>query len=172
MKRIGNLYFHGNRNKKEIALTFDDGPSKQTLEILNILKKYDVKATFFICGKKIKFEKWKEDRWSYKKNIILIGNYHKPKSKILTSIIHESIHINTSPLRMNYNKNPLAVEIATCIVTSIIIKRLNKKFKKKFKMNKFDEHYQKFEKKSRKFERKKSGKNFYEFFKLIKEEIK
>ena len=33
---------------KTVYLTFDDGPSRRTPEILDILKKYDVKATFFI----------------------------------------------------------------------------------------------------------------------------
>ncbi len=33
-----------------IYLTFDDGPSKRTPEVLDILKKYNVKATFFVCG--------------------------------------------------------------------------------------------------------------------------
>ena len=32
-------------------LTFDDGPSTYTDEILDILEQYDVKATFFVCGK-------------------------------------------------------------------------------------------------------------------------
>lgn len=32
-------------------LTFDDGPSKNTEKILDILKKYDVKATFFVIEK-------------------------------------------------------------------------------------------------------------------------
>jgi len=31
-------------------LTFDDGPSENTLKILDILKKYNVKATFFVMG--------------------------------------------------------------------------------------------------------------------------
>ena len=34
-----------------VYLTFDDGPSARTAEILDILKKQDVKATFFIIGK-------------------------------------------------------------------------------------------------------------------------
>lgn len=38
--------------KKQVYLTFDDGPSsKVTNEILDILKEEDVKATFFIIGK-------------------------------------------------------------------------------------------------------------------------
>lgn len=35
---------------KTIYLTFDDGPSEETLSILSILEKYDIKATFFLCG--------------------------------------------------------------------------------------------------------------------------
>ncbi len=33
-----------------VYLTFDDGPSENTLDILAILDKYDIKATFFMCG--------------------------------------------------------------------------------------------------------------------------
>ncbi len=35
---------------KVIYLTFDDGPSAYTNELLDILKKYNVKATFFVTG--------------------------------------------------------------------------------------------------------------------------
>ena len=40
-------------NKKLLALTFDDGPSKYTLQILDILQKENVKATFFVLGQNI-----------------------------------------------------------------------------------------------------------------------
>lgn len=33
-----------------IYLTFDDGPSSNTNDILQILRRYDIKATFFFCG--------------------------------------------------------------------------------------------------------------------------
>lgn len=42
-----------NPDSKMIALTFDDGPSKYTEEILNILKKNDCNATFFVLGNKV-----------------------------------------------------------------------------------------------------------------------
>lgn len=48
------MYFHGDRNKNNIAITFDDGPAEETLSVLAVLKKYDIKATFFIVGKMIK----------------------------------------------------------------------------------------------------------------------
>ncbi|BDR66351.1 polysaccharide deacetylase [Clostridium tetani] len=40
-----------NEDKKKIAfLTFDDGPSEYTPQILDILKKYNIKSTFFVLG--------------------------------------------------------------------------------------------------------------------------
>ncbi len=36
---------------RNVYLTFDDGPSEYTDEILDILKEYDVKATFFVTGR-------------------------------------------------------------------------------------------------------------------------
>lgn len=44
-------------NNKNIYLTFDDGPSIYTNELLDILKKYNVKATFFINGYNLDTEK-------------------------------------------------------------------------------------------------------------------
>ncbi|GAB6108780.1 polysaccharide deacetylase family protein [Fusibacter bizertensis] len=39
---------------KVVYLTFDDGPSKETtLEILKVLNKYSVKATFFVIGRNV-----------------------------------------------------------------------------------------------------------------------
>ncbi|MGL6105896.1 polysaccharide deacetylase family protein [Romboutsia sp.] len=44
----------GSDDEKIIALTFDDGPDEDyTPQILDILKKYDVKATFFVVGQKV-----------------------------------------------------------------------------------------------------------------------
>lgn len=40
----------GNHNVSNIALTFDDGPGRVTPYILDVLRKYGVKATFFCLG--------------------------------------------------------------------------------------------------------------------------
>lgn len=40
-------------SKKVVALTFDDGPSKYTNEILTILKEENAVATFFVLGNKV-----------------------------------------------------------------------------------------------------------------------
>ncbi len=45
------LMLHGNRSLKEIALTFDDGPHRGSCEqILQVLRKHKVHATFFEVG--------------------------------------------------------------------------------------------------------------------------
>lgn len=42
------------KNQKRIALTFDDGPRATTTpQVLDILKKYNVKATFFVLGQNV-----------------------------------------------------------------------------------------------------------------------
>ncbi len=49
-----NIFFaNGKKNKKEIALTFDDGPGKNTENVLAILREKKVKATFFLLGSSI-----------------------------------------------------------------------------------------------------------------------
>jgi peptidoglycan/xylan/chitin deacetylase (PgdA/CDA1 family) len=40
--------------KREVAITFDDGPSPQTDEIVRILSKSGVHATFFFCGRSVR----------------------------------------------------------------------------------------------------------------------
>lgn len=42
---------------KKVYLTFDDGPSKYTQDILNILDEYNIKATFFVIGKTDQYSK-------------------------------------------------------------------------------------------------------------------
>ncbi|MEH2323876.1 MAG: polysaccharide deacetylase family protein [Nostoc sp.] len=54
----GTIVYQGKlkANEKVIALTFDDGPSpKNTAQILEILKKNNIKATFFMVGEMVKY---------------------------------------------------------------------------------------------------------------------
>jgi peptidoglycan-N-acetylglucosamine deacetylase len=43
----------GLTNTKTLALTFDDGPTGNTRAVLDVLRKYDVPAVFFVNGKNI-----------------------------------------------------------------------------------------------------------------------
>lgn len=53
-KKPASIYFRGAGTEKRIALTFDDGPdAKYTGQILDILKRYNVSATFFVIGKQV-----------------------------------------------------------------------------------------------------------------------
>lgn len=66
--------------ENKIALTFDDGPSVYTLEVLELLKKYNAKATFFCIGKNI------ETHPEILQKVIseghLVGNHSYSHSKI------------------------------------------------------------------------------------------
>lgn len=44
-------------DNKKVYLTFDDGPSIYTEKILDILKEYQIKATFFVIGKSDSYSK-------------------------------------------------------------------------------------------------------------------
>lgn len=47
----GTLYFRGTPHTSNIALTFDDGPDlKYTSQVLDVLRDYQVPATFFLIG--------------------------------------------------------------------------------------------------------------------------
>jgi chitin deacetylase len=47
----GRVFSHAQTSKKVIALTFDDGPNGDaTLKVLDVLKKENIKATFFLVG--------------------------------------------------------------------------------------------------------------------------
>ena len=52
IEKIDNIY-NGNEGKR-VFLTFDDGPTKEvTPKVLDILKKYNIKATFFVLGRSV-----------------------------------------------------------------------------------------------------------------------
>ena len=47
---FGGLVNRVDTNEKIVALTFDDGPSENTEEVLNILAGKNIKATFYVIG--------------------------------------------------------------------------------------------------------------------------
>jgi peptidoglycan-N-acetylglucosamine deacetylase len=49
---FGRAFCRGERNARQIALTFDDGPNDpHTLHLLDVLSKHSVHATFFLIGR-------------------------------------------------------------------------------------------------------------------------
>lgn len=98
---------------KKICLTFDDGPHEVfTPIILDILKQYNIKATFFIVG----------DRVSDNKDIIKriideghdIGNHsynHECFSKMTDQDVFDSINNTNNILNKYFNYTPKYVRV-------------------------------------------------------------
>jgi chitin deacetylase len=64
----GELIDRVDTNEKVVYLTFDDGPTERTPEIIDLLDDLDVKATFFLIGSNI------EENPDYAKMIIENGH--------------------------------------------------------------------------------------------------
>ena len=57
MSFFGPFICNGNSSKKQVALTFDDGPdARSTPALLDLLRESDVQATFFCIGKRVAAE--------------------------------------------------------------------------------------------------------------------
>lgn len=79
-----NSYSPKNLGKKVIYLTFDDGPGKYTARLLDILKQYNVKATFFVTG------------YNYNYNDLLKREYDEGHTVAIHSYTHNYAKIYTS----------------------------------------------------------------------------
>jgi peptidoglycan-N-acetylglucosamine deacetylase len=72
-------------NGAGMALTFDDGPNPEyTEQLLDLLKKYDAKATFFVVGSKVKKNPDVIKRMHHEGHTIGIHHYHHVSSWILS----------------------------------------------------------------------------------------
>ena len=90
------------KSDKMVAFTFDDGPSYNTIKIVNTLVKYDSKATFFLVGNQI--EKYAKTMDVLVKNGIDIGNHtysHKELTKLRDKEILKEIDLTNEVI---YNK--------------------------------------------------------------------
>ncbi len=95
-------------NKPIIALTFDDGPSKYTKQIVNLLKKYNCNATFFVLGNKVKI--YKDTIKESISNGNEIGNHsynHKWLSRLKVEDIKEQINKTQDILKEEVNYTPI-----------------------------------------------------------------
>ncbi len=87
-------------NKKVIALTFDDGPSYYTDQILKLLQKEEVTATFFLIGNKI--NRYQETVQTMLKNGNEIGNHsfsHKWLTKLDDDDLQEEIILTQDTIK-------------------------------------------------------------------------
>lgn len=78
LKKYGGI-FQGNTDKKVIYLTFDNGYEQgYTAEILDVLKKEDVPATFFVTGHYLKSEPGLVQRMVKEGQIVGNHSWHHP----------------------------------------------------------------------------------------------
>ena len=75
-----------NAESRKVYLTFDDGPSDNTDEILDILKEYDVKATFFVVGKTDEHSRQMYRRIVEEGHTIALHSYSHKYSEIYSSV--------------------------------------------------------------------------------------
>lgn len=90
------------KSDKLVAFTFDDGPSYNTIKIVNTLVKYDSKATFFLVGNQV--EKYAKTMDVLVKNGMDIGNHtysHKELTKLRDKEILKEIDLTNEVI---YNK--------------------------------------------------------------------
>lgn len=73
-------------NVKKVYLTFDDGPSTHTEEILRILKENDVKATFFVIGKADDYSKQMYNKIVEEGHTLAMHSYSHDYSSIYSSV--------------------------------------------------------------------------------------
>lgn len=72
--------------QKTIYLTFDDGPSDRTDEILEILKRQDVKATFFVVGRSDEVSKRRMKAIVEQGHTLAMHTYSHDYKKIYSSV--------------------------------------------------------------------------------------
>ncbi len=93
--------------KPVVAITFDDGPSQYTKEIIKTLKENDCNATFFVLGNKV--EAYQDVIRESIKNGNEIGNHsynHKWLSRLSKEKIMEQINKTQDILQQTVNYTP------------------------------------------------------------------
>lgn len=95
-------------SKPIIALTFDDGPSRYTKQIIDLLKEYNCNATFFVLGNKVKI--YKDTIKESISNGNEIGNHsynHKWLSRLKIEELKEQINKTQDILKKEVNYTPI-----------------------------------------------------------------
>lgn len=111
---------------KMIALTFDDGPNYNTNKILDVLEKYNVPATFFVLGSKIKGNEYILKRMSSDGNEI--GNHtysHLLLTKYDEDTVEEEIESTSKLVFEVTGKYPTLLRPSYGSVNSKIKKKAN-----------------------------------------------
>jgi peptidoglycan-N-acetylglucosamine deacetylase len=105
---FGGLTNHVETSQKVVALTFDDGPTKNVDQLLPLLDKYNAKATFFVIGNEL--EKNLEEGKKIAQAGHQIGNHsysHKRMVFKTPSFIQQEIEKTNTLIRKTGYKGPI-----------------------------------------------------------------
>lgn len=101
IENVNDIY---NGDEKRVFLTFDDGPSESvTPYILDTLKKYDIKATFFVLGSRVKISPELVKR-AYNEGHYIANHGYTHK--------YSDIYASTNNVLKEYNKTEKAIQKA------------------------------------------------------------
>lgn len=112
--------------KPTIALTFDDGPSKYTKEIVELLNKYNASATFFILGNKV--ENYHETLEFVLKNGNELGNHsynHKQLTRLSEKDLNSQIDATNKIVKQTLNYDIQLLRPTYGAITSQLRKKIN-----------------------------------------------
>ncbi|SHE35527.1 Peptidoglycan/xylan/chitin deacetylase, PgdA/CDA1 family [Seinonella peptonophila] len=106
------IYYNGPRTIKKVALTFDDGPDNTyTSQILDVLKQYKVKSTFFVVGTMAANNKYQANL----KRIVIDGHIianhswsHKDLAKVSTTTLNAELD-KTNAIVYKYTKKKMKI---------------------------------------------------------------
>ena len=105
------VYYHYQTIAPYLSITFDDGPNKyQTPKVLKILKKYNIKATFFVIGENVEYQK--DILRQVHKEGHEIGNHfytHDNINKLTKDQIRENIALNNELIYKTIGVKPKLV---------------------------------------------------------------
>lgn len=104
---FGFRVFRRGVSKEHFALTFDDGPdATYTTQLLDLLKRYDAKATFFVVGANAEKHPDLLSRMHEEGHMIGVHNYiHKTNWLMSPKEVRKQIHSTTKIIRDVTGKN-------------------------------------------------------------------
>ena len=98
--------------KPMIALTFDDGPSQYTWDIVDVLKNHNARATFFLLGSRVATHQAAIDNaLAYHNEIASHTFAHKNLTKLTESEVIEQVRWVDEALQQQHNYTPTLLRV-------------------------------------------------------------